>query len=931
MLIEDVGEGKIGVAEAGRTLMPLVRSLSERGDREALVAMTKEGAERWSYADLAGRVWRLGSGLAGAGVSKGDHVAIFASGSPAWVVACLAVISRGAVVVPLDSGLGEEALEGILADCAPKLVFTAGPQAEKLERAAVDAPRLVLLDAGEEDERGWRHLASDEDAGMPEVGTGDPAALFYTSGTTGAPKGVPLTHGNLQFQTSTILAADLLEESDRILLPLPLHHVYPFVIGMLTPLSAGLPIVMPRSLTGPQLVRALNEGDVSLIVGVPRLYDALLTGIEERVKGGGRVAAKLFDGAMNLSMSLRRRTGIDAGRLLMAPLRKRIGPNLRVLASGGAPLDPALAEKLEGMGWRVAVGYGLTETSPILSLKLPDGGKLASVGRPVPGISIRVDPSAMPDEGDGTGRAERPNEEGEILARGPGVFSGYRDRPDETEEVLSADGWFRTGDLGFFDDDGYLYVTGRASTLIVTEGGKNVQPEPVEEAYSKSPVILEVGVLQKDGRIVAVVVPETDEVGEDDPHDAVRRAVEEGSRRLPSYQRISDYAVTREPLEYTQLGKLRRHLLTGRYDRAKEGDEGRDAAPGPVPVEEMLAGDRELLEDAAAREVWELLARRYEDKPLSPGTSPQLDLGVDSLGWINLTMEIGERTGVELGEEAISRIDTVRDLLKKVAEAAGEYGDGADMRRISPLEHPEEALSEDQKRYLESLSPAQSTAARALFLLDRALMRSFFGLRVEGAEHLPQDGPFVVAPNHLSYIDSFVVAAALKPRVLRRTHWAGWTGAAFGNALTRAVSLLAQAFPVDPERAGASSLAFGAMVLKQGDGLVWFPEGQRSADGELQPFKAGIGMLLERYRVPVIPVSIRGSYESMPPGRVVPRPGRITVTFGRPLYPNDLERDGDGEEPRDRIVSALRERVAELGATPLGPGRQQQSNPGSKG
>ncbi|MDP9454497.1 MAG: AMP-binding protein [Actinomycetota bacterium] len=915
MLSEDLREQRAEEAGAGRTLLPLVRSLSKRGNREALVAMLKEEAERWSYAELAERVGRLAAGLAEAGVSKGDHVALFAGGSPAWVAACLAVISRGAIVVPLDAQLGEEALKGILSDCGAKLVFTAGPQAEKLERAG-DAPRVVLLDAGEEDERSLLRLLSDGAVEMPEVGPDDPVTLFYTSGTTGTPKGVPLTHGNLEFQTRTLLAADLLKDSDRILLPLPLHHVYPFVIGMLTPLSAGLPVIMPRSLTGPQLVRALKEGEVSLIVGVPRLYDALFSGIEERAKGGGKVAATLFEKSINLSINLRRRTGIDAGRFLMGPLRRRIGQNLRVLASGGAPLDPALAGKLEGMGWRVAVGYGLTETSPLLSLKLPDGGKLASVGRPVPGTSLRVDPSAMPDGEEGAGRTDRPNEEGEILARGPGVFSGYRNRPEETEKVLTGDGWFRTGDLGYFDDDGYLYVTGRASTLIVTEGGKNVQPEPVEEAYAKSPAIAEVGVLQKDGRLVALIVPETSEVGEGDPGQAIRAAVGEGSRRLPSYQRISDYAITREPLEYTQLGKLRRHLLSDRYDRAKAGDEG-SAAPGPVPIEEMSAADRELLQDEGARGVWELLARRYADKPLSPNTSPQLDLGVDSLGWVNLTMEIAEKTGVELGEEAISRIDTVRDLLREVAEAA-EGGTGARVaRRVSPLEHPEEALSDEQKSYLQPLSPARSAAARTLFLLDRALMKSFFRLRVEGAEHLPKEGPFVVAPNHLSYLDSFAVAAALDRRTLRRTHWAGWTGAAFGNPLTRAVSRLAQAFPVDSERAGASSLAFGAMVLKGGRGLVWFPEGQRSADGELQPFKPGIGMLLDEYRVPVVPVSLRGSYEAMPPGKALPRLGRgITVTFGKPLDPNDLEREGNGEEPKDRILAALREHIAKLGAEP---------------
>ena len=365
MLSEDLREEKTEEAGAERTLLPLIRGLSKRGDREALVAMPKEGVERWSYAGLAGYAQRLAAGLAEEGVSKGDHVALFAGGSPAWVAACLAVISRGAVVVPLDAQLGEEALESILADSGAKLAFTAGPQVGKLERAG-DAPKLVLLDAGEDDERSWLRLLSERDVEMPEVGSEDPVALFYTSGTTGKPKGVPLTHGNLRFQTSTLLAADLLRDSDRILLPLPLHHVYPFVIGMLTPLSAGLPIVMPRSLTGPQLVRALKEGDVSLIVGVPRLYDALFSGIEERTKGGGKVAAALFEKLMGLSMDLRRRTGIDAGKILMGPLRKRIGPNLRVLASGGAPLAPELAEKLEAMGWRVAVGYGVTEPSPIL-------------------------------------------------------------------------------------------------------------------------------------------------------------------------------------------------------------------------------------------------------------------------------------------------------------------------------------------------------------------------------------------------------------------------------------------------------------------------------------------------------------------------------------------------------------------------------------
>jgi long-chain acyl-CoA synthetase len=246
--------------------------------------------------------------------------------------------------------------------------------------------------------------------------------------------------------------------------------------------------------------------------------------------------------------------------------------------------------------------------------------KLGSVGRPVPGVEIRIDPSALPNVSEqGERQTDTPRQEGEILVRGPNVFAGYRNMPEETARVFTDDGWFRTGDLGYSDEDGYLYVTGRASTLIVTESGKNVQPEGVEGAYLENPFIREIGVLQKDRRLVAVIVPEIGEIrqrgdGELDQaiREAIREAVEEGSRRLPSYQRISDYAISREPLEYTQLGKLRRHMLDERYERAKRVEESPDeAAVGPISVREMSEEDRALLEHPAARKVWDLLANRY--------------------------------------------------------------------------------------------------------------------------------------------------------------------------------------------------------------------------------------------------------------------------------------------------------------------------------
>jgi long-chain acyl-CoA synthetase len=266
------------------------------------------------------------------------------------------MISAGAVVVPLDAQLGDEALGHVLEDSGARHVFTTAEEAGRLENVDTgSALTTILLDVGEEDRRSWRYLLTDEDVGLPPGGPGDVAALFYTSGTTGAAKGVPLSHANLVFQIDTLLGADLVSEEDSVLLPLPLHHVYPFVMGMLTPLAAGLPIVLPQSLAGPQLVRALSEGEATLIVGVPRLYGALYSGIEARVGSSGRFAAILFKWGIELCAKLRRLTGLDVGRVA---LRKRFGPRLRVLASGGAALDPDLAEKLEGLSHRRAMRRG---------------------------------------------------------------------------------------------------------------------------------------------------------------------------------------------------------------------------------------------------------------------------------------------------------------------------------------------------------------------------------------------------------------------------------------------------------------------------------------------------------------------------------------------------------------------------------------------
>lgn len=888
--------------EHAETLRPLLDSLEQRGDTPALLAFSKSGSEQWSFSRIGEESQKLAQGLRAAGIKRGETVALWAGPRPEWITVCLGVMAAGAVVLPLDTQFPDRTLKQILEDSDARLIFTERKKTERIAGLSLSSsPETVLLDAEADEPLSWRRYRAERRAEKITQGPDDTAALFYTSGTTGPPKGVPLTQLNLARQLTVLEQANFLKADDRVLLPLPLHHVYPFVMGVLAPLGLGLPIILPQGLTGPQVLRAIREGDASLIIGVPRLYGALYSGIEAQLKSIGGWSVKLFHALLSLSVILQQKLHLPVGRFLFWPLRRRFGSKLRLLASGGAQLNPQLGERLEALGWSVVVGYGLTETSPLITLRLPGTGPLTGVGRPVPGVEIKLDPAVLPEDARGDGNA------GELLVRGPNVFGGYHRLPEKTREAFS-DGWYRTGDLVRMDEQGRLQLLGRASTLIVTEGGENIQPEEVEEAYQSHPEIAEVGVLQRDGALVGVVVPESGTMRqwEADPQQRVRSAVTEVSRRLPSYQRLSDVAVTRTPLARTRLGKLRRHLLAETFEKTR-GKTVQAPVGGPMDLEEMRPEDRELLEDPTARQVWEWLAERYPDKPLTPDSSPQLDLGVDSMEWVNLTMEIGQRTGVELGDEDIADAETVRDLLAATMEAASAEIRGHGVAEA--LRQPENTLSSNELRWLQRAGPARRLVFALLVVLNTAVVRLLFRVEVKGLDRLERNTAYLLAPNHLSYLDPFVLAHALGYRRLRGTYWAGFTGAVFSNPLQRLGSRLAQAVPVDPERGIITSLALAAAVLKSGRNLVWFPEGGRARDGRLQSLKPGTGLLLEHYPVKVVPVAIRGTYALMPIGKALPRPGRISIEFGAPVETETLAAEGQGEEKRDRIVTGLEKRL----------------------
>ena len=906
------------VGDEARTLRSLIDAFATYNAKDAILSFTKSGSITLTYRAFVGEIRNMAAGLQRQGITKGDCLVFFAPNSPAWIITALAAIYSGATVVPVDYQQSDEVLMHILDDSVAGWIFTDDRGSKRLDKVlqksgSKNLPhRIVRLDKDDTADS-WKTISGgsshDHDKDIADslesarVGSvsgpiiaSDVAVLFYTSGTTGMPKGVPLNHVNMLLQLDAISKLNLLQPQDRVLLPLPLFHVYPLNIGLLAPLMTGLTIVLPYSLTGPEIMRSINEGDVSIVLAVPRLLRSLYMSIAARFHSN-RIVGAGFEMLLAYCQFMDRIFNLRPGRILFAAVRRKFGSSLRLFACGGAPLDADLAGKLRAFGWEVAVGYGLTETSPLLTLRMPEDRELESVGTPMAGVEIKIEAQKDRD-----GQIDKGT--GEILARGANVFTGYLNRAALNKEVFTADGWFRTGDLGLFKN-AHLYVIGRASSTIVMEGGEKIQPEDVEDKIAKQPGIAEIGLLQVEHKLVALIVPDLKDIGSQDVRSAVSTAVKAASADLASYLQITSFAISGEPLPRTNLGKIKRYELKERFEKARLAETSDNSGKAASQSADLNSLDQILIEEPAAASCLEWLKKRFPQQQITLDTSPQLDLNIDSLEWMNLTLELVEETGVELSAEAISRVTSVRELLNEIVSSA-QGGRGAP----SPLEDPDHYMNNQQREFLKPLTPWQSAAAHNLYRFNLFLMRPFKVTPV-GADRLIAR-QFVFVPNHASYIDAFALAAALPYERLRSTQWAGWTGIAFGNPVFSFLSRLARVFPIEAKQSLFASIALAVSVLKAGSSLVWFPEGRRTLDGKLLPFKQGIGLLLAKSDVLVVPVYLDGTRDALPPGAFFPRFHRIRVIFGEPIKPEQLAKEGVGTEAPERIVSALRERVAAL-------------------
>jgi long-chain acyl-CoA synthetase len=869
------------------TIGGLLRSLAERRRHPAVLVPAQTGTTMLDCGTLADNATALARGLRFAGASPATSVVLWAPNSPEWIAVSLAVLAASGVLMPVDDTADAAQFSTAMDISDAPLIFTAQGHLAAVQ-ACIDAhgKRVFLLDSAEPTGPvpSWRALLRHQGDALPAPSDDMPAALLFTSGTTGAPKAFHLTHRNIASNVAALAALHIVGSEDRALLPLPLHHAYPFVVGMLSALTLGTTIILPADVSGPAILKALRDGRATTIIGVPRLYDAIVGAIDSRIAMHGWFARTGLRGLLRAVAKLQELTGVPFGRVLFAPIRRAVAPSLRILVSGGARLDAATADRLEALGWTVLTGYGLAETASLFTGNRPRSRKRGSAGKPLAAGEIRI---SHPDE----------NEIGEIELRGPSVTAGYINDTDANRSAFTADGWFRTGDLGYVDRDGFLFVTGRVKEILVLGGGKKVNPEDIERIYGAAPQFLEIAALEEQGALVALVRPDLaklHDMGSTNIHDGVRIILAELARELPSHERLSGFALTDQPLPRTRLGKYRRFMLHDLYVQALSGGRKR---PAHAPDDE----DTGLLGHPVARDVWDLLRQRYPAGATDLDASPALDLNLDSFAWMELTLELQERFGVHLTDADIAGIATVRDLLRLCVERQGGPGLAASIGEAP-------AIAEDIDRWLAPTGPLLTAVGVFLYALNWLVMHAVFRLRVTGSENLPANGPFVIAPNHVSDLDAMAIAAALPLSRMRRIYWAGDIVRLFSSAASRVLCRAIHLFPVDERHPGAA-VRSAVRVLEAGYAQVWFPEGWRSPDGRLQRFLPGIGQLLLRARASAVPAWIGGTFEALPRGKHIPRFRQVTLTFGSPVDPETLLVEGTGRTDEERVARGLHDRM----------------------
>jgi long-chain acyl-CoA synthetase len=898
-------------------------------DNVALEIQRRDRAESNTYAELRLMAESIGRWLSENGFQQSTRIAILADNHPRWIASYLGTIAAGCTAVPLDTAFYTDQVAKLLKDSGSALLFCDRKHLRVAEQSIRELSIGIVIidkDDGSHATAELRPAPTGESPISPltsldtifATGPGDfvplacsdtsIASLLYTSGTTADPKGVMLTHANLMGEVRAVFSWANIGADDAVLGVLPLFHVLSQMANLLLPLVKGSRVVYLETLNTTELLRALAERKITAFAVVPQFFYLIHERIFKEVSQRGRVAAWAFRMMMSVTQ-FSRRFGWNPGPILFPKIHTIFGARMRYLVTGGSRFDPQIGRDFHALGIDILQAYGLTETSAAAFATSPDDNEIGSVGKALAGVEGKIiDPKPQEDGGQPVG---------EIAIRGTIVMKGYWNRPDATAAAIR-DGWLYTGDLGYFDADNNLFLTGRKKDVIILSNGKNIYPEEVEAHYLKSPFIGEIAVMglelrAGEDRLHAVVVPNFEVLKQRkivNAKEVIRYDIEGLSLQLPSTKRIGNYEIWQEALPRTTTRKLKRFEIEKRVRSNQANNHEND--PELSSGKPLSAEDTAWLEQLDVQRALKIVrqASRRKSQSISPADNLELDLGLDSMQRIELLVAIEREIGGDVEESRLSEIYTVRELVDAVRESAAEGKSGPPLTQATGWktilqEDPVEAES----RALFRSAPFNETFWYLVSRLIRIFANDKFRLRVIGLEKLPSAGPFIICSNHQSYIDPIILASILPEQIFRDTFAVG-TSEIFGKGFLRTMARWLRVVVVDPDANLIPALRAGSYGLRHGGVLMLYPEGERSIDGEPKRFKKGAAILSIHLQVPIVPVAIEGFYEAWPRGKPFQKFASLKIAFGDPIRPPHPAEST--EAAYEKLTSELRARVVEM-------------------
>ena len=791
-----------------------------RGDRLALVDFNDK---KINYTELVNNVKYFSENVVTA--EKDDFGLILMENRPEWIYTYFALWDRKAVPIALDSTSNGKEILYVLEDSGPKFIICSD-ETEKNVKEAVslyDKSQVTIInvDSHSIDENKMEIIKKgDFELENPE---GDSiATMLYTSGTTGFPKGVMLTFNNLSSELEGLEKKNLLEPSDQILALLPFHHVLPLTATVLIILKYQASIVFVKKIASKEILEALDKNNVTALVGVPRVFKLFYDGIKQQIdsKFITRTIYKLMTKIK--SFKIRRK--------VFTKVHEKFGGELTFIVSGGAKLDPEIGEFYETLGIYVQEGYGLTETSPVIAVNTRKERKIGTVGKKLDNIEAKI-----VDE--------------ELWVKGPIVMKGYYNKPEKTAEVITEDGWFKTGDLASIDDEGYITIRGRRNSMIVLSNGKNIDPEKLEnKVIEKSKrLIKELGVFGHNDKLVAIIVPDLLECrkqGITNIKAYIKNIVEDYNLTVHNYEKILDYKLYEEELPKTRVGKLRRFMLPELYLKTN------------VKKKKVEEPDNEvyrLLKD---------YIKKLKGIEAQPEENLELEIGMDSLDIVEFFAYVENSFGIQLDEEKFSEISNLKSLSEYINEKATKIESGeVDWKKIIDAAPP----VEEKNRW----------ATRVLRPLFDLTIKLYFRLKRVNRDKL-NDKPQIFVSNHQSFIDSLVLGSLLPAGILYNTVFLAidWY---FKKGILKLLVSHGNVVLIDINKNIKKSVEEIAGNVKAGKNVLIFPEGARTKDGKVAEFKKVFAIIAKELDVDVQCLGIKGAFEAYSRYMKFPKPKKIEV------------------------------------------------------